>query len=102
MALELSKTFDNVTGLDPEEGMVKAGLQPEGKRIAYHVGTAEDLRAIGIKDNSVDLVVAGEAAHYFNHSVTWPELARFLRPSGTVCWAVRVFPYHADSRGTAA
>ncbi len=102
MALELSKTFDNVTGLDPEEGMVKAGLQPEGKRIAYHVGTAEDLRAIGIEDSSVDLVVAGEAAHYFNHSVTWPELARVLRPSGTVCWAVRVFPYHADSRGTAA
>lgn len=95
MALELSKMFEDVTGLDPEEGMVAAGLQPEGegKRIAYHVGTAEDLRAIGIADSSVDLIVAGEAAHYFEHSVTWPELARVLRPSGTVCWAVSaVYP----------
>lgn len=89
MAVELSKSFDKVTGLDPEEGMVGAGLQPDsGKRITYSVGTAEHLDAAGIEDNSVDLIVAGEAAHYFNHAKCYPELARVLKPSGTLAYVV--------------
>jgi ubiquinone/menaquinone biosynthesis C-methylase UbiE len=70
--------------------MVAVGLQPHDptKRITYAVGTAERLNAAGIADASIDLVVAGEAAHYFDHTKTWPELARVLKPRGTVAWIV--------------
>jgi len=88
MALELAKTYKEVTGLDPMEGMVKAGLQPADKRIRYAVGNAEDLSAAGIEDASIDLVVAGEAAHYFDHAKSWSEVGRVLRPKGTVAWVV--------------
>lgn len=89
MALELAKTFTDVTGLDPEDSMVSAGLQPEkGNRIRYASGTAEDLPAAGVPHDSVDLVVAGEAAHYFNHPASWPELAKALKPKGSVAYVV--------------
>lgn len=89
MALELSKRFKHVTGLDPEDGMIAAGLQPEsGNKIRYAKGTAEDLPAVGVKDNSIDLAVAGEAAHYFTHENSWPQLARALKPKGSIAWIV--------------
>lgn len=71
------------------ESMVAAGLQPKDKVIQYGVGSAENLQAAGIPDDSVDMAVAGEAAHYFDHDKTWPELARVLKPAGTVAWVVR-------------
>lgn len=89
MALELAKRFKDVTGLDPEDGMIAAGLQPEsGSKIRYAKGTAEDLPAVGVKENSIDLAVAGEAAHYFTHEKSWPQLARALKPKGSIAWIV--------------
>lgn len=91
MALELAKRFTSVTGLDPEDSMVAAGLQPpsgSGAQIRYAKGTAEDLPACGVRENSVDLAVAGEAAHYFTHSRSWPQLARALKPKGSIAWIV--------------
>lgn len=89
MALELASRFTNVTGIDPEDSMVAAGLQPEsGNGIRYAKGTAEDLPAVGLGENSIDLAVAGEAAHYFTHENSWPQLARALKPKGSVAWIV--------------
>lgn len=42
-------------------------------------GTAE---AIPLADRSVDAVVAGQAAHWFDPERAWPEVARVLRPGG--------------------
>ncbi|EJT50991.1 hypothetical protein A1Q1_07785 [Trichosporon asahii var. asahii CBS 2479] len=89
MALELASRFKNVTGIDPEDSMVAAGLQPEsGNKIRYAKGTAEDLPAVGLGANSIDLAVAGEAAHYFTHENSWPQLAKALKPKGSIAWII--------------
>lgn len=89
MALELASHFTNVTGIDPEDSMVAAGLQPQsGNKIRYAKGTAEDLPACGLGENSIDLAVAGEAAHYFTHENSWPQLAKALKPKGSIAWIV--------------
>jgi hypothetical protein len=54
------------------------------KNISFAVGTSEDLT--GIEDGSVDMVVAGQAAHWFDYSKTWPELRRTVRKGGTLAF----------------
>jgi SAM-dependent methyltransferase len=105
LAAQLATRFTHVTGLDPEASMVDAGLHPEGTDITYGVGVAEELGAAGIKDDSADLVIAGEAAHYFDHARAWPEIARVLRPNGTVAYIGygRIsFPGHEDANAAIA
>ncbi|KAI5117619.1 hypothetical protein M0805_001219 [Coniferiporia weirii] len=64
-----------------------------------------------LEDGSVDLVVSAQAAHWFDWTALWPELARVLRTNGTVAfWGyseMRLSRYptltpliHAYSRGT--
>lgn len=88
MAIALAPTFSRVTALDTSAKMVAVGMQPPppAAQITYAVGGAEDLSQLG--DSSVDLVVAGQAAHWFDHNRAWPELARVLRSGGTVAYVV--------------
>src|SRR3954454_16124931 len=44
-------------------------------------GTAED---IPLPDASVDAIVVGQAFHWFDSSRALPEMARVLRPGGTI------------------
>lgn len=88
MALALAPRFNRVTALDPSAKMVDVGMQPNDAkvpRIHYAVGNAEDLTS-QLGESSVDLVVAGQAAHWFDHGRVWPELGRILRPGGTVAY----------------
>lgn len=86
MALNLAERFDKVTGLDPSRKMVDVGLQSLKNNITYAVGDAEKT---GLPDQSIDLVIAGQAAHWFDHEKAWKELRRVLRPKGTVAYVVR-------------
>lgn len=99
MALNLAERFEQVTGLDPSKKMVAVGLQSPKNNITYAVGDAE---STGLEDQSVDLVIAGQAAHWFDHQKTWKELRRVLRPKGTVAYVVRIVKRGeaADSRDT--
>lgn len=85
MALHLSERFDRVIGLDPSKKMVDVGLSSPRNNITYAVGDAEHTH---LPDQSTDLVIAGQAAHWFNHVETWAELRRILRPKGTVAYVV--------------
>lgn len=85
MALNLAERFDQVTGLDPSQKMVSVGLQSPSGNITYAVGDAEKT---SLADQSVDLVIAGQAAHWFDHDKAWKELRRVLRPQGTVAYVV--------------
>ncbi|OWT36173.1 trans-aconitate 3-methyltransferase [Cryptococcus neoformans Bt1] len=100
IASTLAPHFEHTLGLDPSPKMVKVGLQPvRGEHVEYKVGNAEDLDSagVGVGDNGVDLVVAGQAAHWFDHSKVWPQLTRHVRPGGTVVYlgyAELLFPSH--------
>ncbi|GAA5967635.1 hypothetical protein JCM11641_005717 [Rhodosporidiobolus odoratus] len=91
-APHLQGRFDRVIGTDPSQGMVEAAtkiLQIKrdrgelGKEAdwRFEVARSDDLHRV-IQDESVDLAIAGQAAHWFDASATYKELARVLKPGG--------------------
>ena len=88
MAEELSKKFRKVIGTDPSEKMLSAAkippAQEEKPPIEFKVANAEDLSFI--QDNTVDMVTAGQAAHWFHQNKSMPEIARVLKPGGTLAF----------------
>jgi SAM-dependent methyltransferase len=69
-----------VVALDPSAEML-AELTARLPQVEAAVGGAERLP---LPDASVDAVVAGQAAHWFDPAVAAPELRRVLRPGGVV------------------
>lgn len=89
VALALASRVKSVRAIDPAQKMVDIGLQPDdpnARRIDYAVGTAEDLKAA--KVGGVDLVVAGQAAHWFDYPKVWRQLSKCVRARGTVAFIV--------------
>ncbi|KAJ9161709.1 Methyltransferase-like protein [Coniochaeta hoffmannii] len=89
IARALAPHFSRIIGLDPSAGMVAQAQRltpPElASKITFKQGTAEDLRPFAA-DSSVDCAVAGQAAHWFDYSKAWPELARVVRRGGTLAF----------------
>ncbi|TQN72032.1 putative S-adenosylmethionine-dependent methyltransferase CRG1 [Colletotrichum shisoi] len=85
IARALAPHFGRVTAIDPSAGMIKqASESTQDARIAFRQAGAEDLSFVA--DGSVDLVVAGQAAHWFDYGRVWPELARVVRRGGTLAF----------------
>lgn len=76
-----------VLAVEPAEGML-AKLTERLPSVAASVGTAE---SIPLPDDDVDVVTAGQAAHWFDPAAAAPELIRVLRPRGAVSfvWNMR-------------
>jgi trans-aconitate 3-methyltransferase len=53
-------------------------------KISIHQAGAENLPFLA--DQSVDMAAAGQAAHWFDYSQAWPELARLVKPGGTLAF----------------
>lgn len=53
-------------------------------KITLRQAGAEDLSFLS--DKSIDLVVAGQAAHWFDYSKAWPELARVIKTGGSLAF----------------
>ncbi|GAA6039466.1 hypothetical protein JCM8097_009565 [Rhodosporidiobolus ruineniae] len=93
----LPSHFNRVVGIDPSERMVTTARQIlEDKRNKGELGEAgekgkvdwrfevarsDDLQGV-VEDASVDLAIAGQAAHWFDAPATYKELARVLKPGG--------------------
>ncbi|GAA5925778.1 class I SAM-dependent methyltransferase [Sporobolomyces koalae] len=89
--------FDRVIGVDPSANMIDAAnsILHDHKR-AGKIGDTEFVFAQGrgdkldkvkaIQAESVDLVVAGQAAHWFDPLPTYKSLARVLKPGGSFCF----------------
>ena len=72
-----------VVAVEPDDAMRRrlVGGLGEHPHLEVRAGTAE---AIPLPDASVDAVVAGQAWHWFDEAVVAPEVARVVRPGGTV------------------
>jgi len=99
--------FKRIIGVDPSQKMLENARnyassflpdRPNSTQILPDVGSqyefvqspAEDLAFL--KDRSVDIVIAAQAAHWFDWNRLWPELARVLRKNATVAfWGYSVF-----------
>jgi len=77
LSVLLADQFEHVEATDasaPQIGQVAAH-----PRVTYRVAPAE---ASGLDDASCDLVVAAQAAHWFDLPRYWAEVARVLKPGG--------------------
>lgn len=77
-SLGLAGHFDEVVATDPSAGQI-ANARPH-ERVRYAVASAE---RSGLPDASVDLVVAAQAAHWFDLAAFYDEVRRVAR-SGAV------------------
>ena len=65
--------------------MVKqAQSSTQQKNVTFREAFAEDMSFI--EDGTLDLVVAGQAAHWFDFSKVWPLLRQKLRTGGTIAF----------------
>ncbi|KAF8154457.1 S-adenosyl-L-methionine-dependent methyltransferase [Crassisporium funariophilum] len=92
------RPFQEVLGVDPSPGMLdKARAYTEGlgahtetniPAFKFVQGSAEDLSKAIPEAGSVDLLIAAQAAHWFDWKKVWPEVNRVLRPGGTAAFWV--------------
>lgn len=89
----LAPKFTHVLGLDPSDGMIATARAHSAgkptKNVHFEVSTAEDLGcnlSPPVQDNSVDLIIAANAAHWFDMQRFWASAARVLKPGGTVAF----------------
>ncbi|SKC66007.1 class I SAM-dependent methyltransferase [Krasilnikoviella flava] len=79
-AVDLVDNGTHVVAVDPSAAML-AELAARLPGVATHRGTAE---AIPLGDASVDAVLVGQAWHWFDGDAAAAEVARVLRPGGTL------------------
>jgi trans-aconitate 3-methyltransferase len=84
----LANAFERVVGTDPSEGMIKQAKSATKKddypNIDYVQTSAESLPHLA--DQSVDMVVSGQAAHWFDYPKFFNEMKRIVRPGGTLAF----------------
>ena len=97
VARALAPSFTEVIGIDPSQGMIgqaKASTSSaEFPNVSFLQSSAERLPFL--QDESVDMIVAGQAAHWFDLARLWPEMKRVVRKDGTLAfWGYKdpVFP----------
>ena len=79
LSVLLASQFDLVTALDPSASQIaSAETHP---KVRYGVKSAEDT---GLEDCSADLIVAAQAAHWFDLDRYYAEVRRILRPNGVM------------------
>ena len=88
VASYLAGFFDRVVGVDPSAGMIEQAKEAAAamglRNVEYRSASAEELPFL--EDGSVDLVTAGQAAHWFDQAKLWPELKRVMRKQGTLAF----------------
>ena len=73
---------NEVVGIDPDQKMLDAAAKLDleaGVTIEYRLASAEET---GLKDNSADVVTAGQCWHWFDRQKAAAEIRRILEPNG--------------------
>lgn len=103
---DLAPRFTHATGLDAGESMIAVarslGLQTASSEpVRFEVSTAEAME--GVEDESVDLITAANAAHWFDLPAFWKRAAKVLKPGGSVAlWTSGEVAAHGDTPNAAA
>lgn len=88
VARYFAQSFSKVIGTDPSDGMIEQArlsiLQEDNPNLTFRKSSAESLTFL--ENESVDLVVAGQAAHWFDTTELFPELRRISRKSSTLAF----------------
>ena len=93
--LDLGAGTGKLTGVLLDLGLDVVAVEPDAGMRALLPGRAQpregSAEAIPLPDASVDAVLAGQAFHWFDAARALPEMARVLRPGGTVglLWNLR-------------
>jgi SAM-dependent methyltransferase len=86
---ELSKHFDKAIGTDPSPGMIQKARDgspaSQYPGLEFREGSAETGSRF-LEDGFLDMVVAGQAAHWFDQAKLWPEMKRLVRKGGTLAY----------------
>ncbi|KAK4048277.1 trans-aconitate methyltransferase 1 [Microbotryomycetes sp. JL221] len=103
---EFCSTFNKVIAIDPSKKMINAAndilLQKLNSNqidqtvceVEFHQASSEQLQHV-VEDASVDLIVAGQAAHWFDADRVYNECGRVLKPGGSFafwCYGEAFFP----------
>lgn len=75
----LLEHFDHVVGLDPSASQLAEGETEAG--LVFQLGSAEQL---GLPDGVADLIVAAQAAHWFDLPAFYTEVRRVARPDAAL------------------
>lgn len=87
--LPLAARFETVVGVDASRDLIRNA--PTVRGVTWKVARAE---ATGLADASADLVIAAQAAHWFDHDAFAREVRRILRPGGVVAvWCYGLFHF---------
>ncbi|KAG8991745.1 hypothetical protein FRB93_002591 [Tulasnella sp. JGI-2019a] len=97
----LAESFDEVIGADASSGMIEQARNDAADetkwdptlaaKVKFVVSRAEDIHT-HVQPNSVDLVTAGQAAHWFDQTLIWLAMEKVLKPGGTVAfWSYASF-----------
>lgn len=85
---ELSPSFKHVLATDPSMSMITQAKSSTSTahypNIEFRQASAESLDFV--EDGTLDMVVAGQAAHWFDYAKVWPELSSKLRSGGTLAF----------------
>lgn len=88
VARAMLQHFDSVLGIDPSGRMIEQAQSStsstEYPNVSFREAAAESLPFIA--NSSVDMVVAGQAAHWFDHAKVFEELARTVKSGGTMAF----------------
>lgn len=98
---DLAAYFHHATGIDPGESMIEVAQSMDIKtstseHVAFKLTSAEEMA--GIEDNSIDVITAANAAHWFDMPAFWKRAAQVLRPGGSVAlWTSGEMVAHSDT-----
>ncbi|MDV2989850.1 MAG: class I SAM-dependent methyltransferase [Dehalogenimonas sp.] len=94
LAKMISPRVKRVLAVEPDERMRRAAGEylKDTANVTIIAGSAE---ATGLSDNSIDLITAGQAFHYFEFDAALQEFKRILKPDGltALVWHTRLTDY---------
>ncbi|TGO64156.1 hypothetical protein BCON_0008g00030 [Botryotinia convoluta] len=97
---DIAGYFEEAIGCDAGEAMIGAarelgGKTKSGKDIVWAVGSGEEFMGLEeVREGTVDLITVAMAVHWFDMDKFWAQVAKALKPGGTVALWTRGTSYY--------